>query len=75
MIKKRALGGVGLFRDMHLDAHQLGFVREQINETCMRRTKILVVALAQVGSLFPLRIYANHQMPDAFQHKQINDAT
>src|SRR6266487_3349320 len=44
------------------------------NETSMRNAhELLIVALAHLDLLFPVRVFPNHQRPYSFLHQQVND--
>lgn len=76
MIEKATFARVAFLGDVNLDAYQFGFVGQHLDKSGMRHThKILISALAHVGFLLPFRIFANHQMPDALTHQEINNAT
>src|SRR5258708_17417796 len=75
-IQEAGTAGVGFFGEQHRNAHQLGFVGEQLDEPGMGNLhEFLIVAMAQLHPLLPEWILANDERTNSFLHQQINDAT
>lgn len=76
-VEETALAGVAFLRSDHLDAHQLGFVRQQIDKAGVRYlNKILVGARSQIDLLLPVVILADDQCPHpAQQHHSYDPPT
>src|SRR5690242_18290269 len=75
-IEEAGLAGVTLLRHHHPYAHQLRLVGQHLDEARMRHAdNVLVIPPPQIHLLFPQRILADAQRPDALRDEQINDAT
>src|SRR5579875_3201089 len=73
-VQKAALAGVAFFCHNHLYAYQLAFIGEHVNKASMGYLdKVLIVALANVDVLLPLRIMTDHQRSNAFSNQKRNN--
>ena len=65
-IEEAGRAGVALLGDEHSDAHQLRLVGQQLDEASMGHApNVLIAPPAQVRPLFPERILADAERPDA----------
>ena len=74
-VKKAGFAGIALFRDFDLNTHEGSFVRNHLNEACVRnRDEVLIVVPPVIHPLLPQRVLPDNDRSYPLFNQKVHNA-